>query len=359
MKNTVNKSIGKIGVSKVALVVNQANCIFHKIDLENDLGNDAFIEFISGNESTSFCIATQIKSGGSFVRNGIKIFIPADKEHLKYWKNLNLPVAGLVYNPSKDTIYWIDIKEYILNHPDIIENGPYNIPVPTENLFSLDTFNSFFEHFITYNEGMTDSQSFLNAINNISEIYDIEQQYIGVKNLFAYHRNKFATWFIFFNYFKYCNDQYLKRNLINIITLIPGHGDIFWFKGNIIDEDIQDKALNLLKKMWGKTEIKQLLEFINEDEGIQRGSIGQSIYAIIDRIEGYLDILKEIAFDENTDENSGYWALIMYLFDFQTSHSTEEIIELIDLYIKKFPANSKEVMPELRQVIIEEGGIYY
>lgn len=276
MKNNENKSIGKIGVSKVSIIVNQANCIFHKIELENDIGNDAFIEFISGDESTSFCIATQIKSGKSFVRaNGKETFIPTDKEHLKYWNNLNLPVAGLVYNPENDTIYWIDIKEFISNNPGIIESGPYNIPIPIENIFNRDTFNSFYKHFILYNDVMNDLESFVVAINNISEINEVESQYVGVKNLFTYHRNKYATWFILFNYFKYCNDKYLKLDLIHIISLIPGHGDIFWHNNNIINEVIRKKAFKLLKKVWGETEIRHLLKCINEEEGIQRGSIGQ------------------------------------------------------------------------------------
>jgi len=201
MINNKNKSIGKIGVSKVSIVVNLHYCIFHKIELENDIGNDAFIEFISGSESTSFCIAAQIKSGTSYVRaNDEETFFPTDKKHLKYWGNLNLPVAGFVYNPINDTIYWIDIKELILKNPSIVENGPYNIPIPTENIFSYDTFDSFYKNFILYNDKMKDSESFLNAVNNISEINNVESQYIGVKNLFTYHRNKQASWFILLNY---------------------------------------------------------------------------------------------------------------------------------------------------------------
>lgn len=357
MKNNENKSIGKIGVTKVSLIVNQANCIFHKIELENDIGNDAFIEFISGDESTSFCIATQIKSGKSFVRaNGIDTFIPSDKEHLKYWNNLNLPVAGLVYNPDSDLIYWVDIKEFISENPDIIEKGPYNIPVPKENLFSRNTFDFFYRHFISYNDVMNDSHSFMTAIDNISEINKIELQYVGVKNLFTYHRNRYATWFILFNYFKYCNDRYLKLNLIYIISLLPGHGDIFWHKDNIINEEIRKKSLELLKKAWGETEIRQLLKYINEGEGIQRGSIGQGIYAMIDCIDDNIRLLRKIAFDENTDENSSYWALIIYLYDFQCTHTTEESIEIIDRYLYNFPDSSNnEIISGLKQIFIECG----
>ncbi|MEN6463422.1 MAG: DUF4365 domain-containing protein [Syntrophomonas sp.] len=357
MKNNENKSIGKIGVSKVSIVVNQANCLFHKIELENDIGNDAFIEFISGSESTSFCIAAQIKSGISYVRaNGEETFIPTDKEHLIYWNNLNLPVVGLVYNPKNDIIYWVDIKEFILKNPNIIENGPYNISLPIENIFNLDTFNSFSNHFILYNNEMNASKSFFDAVTNISNINDIESQYIGIKNLFTYHRNKNATWFILFNYFRHCSEYNLKMNLIHIISLIPGHGDIFWHKGNIVNEKIRNKAFELLKKEWGETEIRQLLKYINDEEGIQRGCIGQSIYAIIDRLEDNINILQKISFDSNTDESSRYWAFIMYLNDFQFEHTIDECMVLIDQYLSLFPGTSNnEILGIIKQTIYECG----
>jgi len=259
-----------------------------------------------------------------------KLLFLTDKEHLKYWSNLNLPVAGFVYNPIKDTIFWIDIKELIFKKPDIVENGSYNIPVPMENIFSYDTFDSFYKHFILYNDKMKDSESFLNAVTNISEINDVESQYIGVKNLFTYHRNKHATWFIILNYFKHCNDENIKLNLIHIISLIPGHGDIFWHKGNIINESTRKSAYELLKKSLGETEIRQLLKYIKEEEGIQRGSIGQSIYAIIDRLDNNLDLLKKIAFDKKTDETSRFWSFLMYLYSFQFEHTTEHSIALIN-----------------------------
>lgn len=357
MKNNKNKSIGKIGVAKVDIIVNKSNCIFHKIELENDIGNDAFIEFISGDESTSFCIATQIKSGKSFVRtNGIETFIPTDKEHLIYWKNLNLPVAGLVYNPVNDTVYWIDIKDYISKNTDIIEKGPYNISIPTNNIFSAETFDSFFQHFTLYNTEMIDLKSFMIAVNNISEIGKVGLQYVGVKNLFTYHRNKHVTWFILFNFFRYCSDKHLRLYLINTISFIPGHGDIFWHKDNLIDEPVRIKAFELLRKIWGEAEIRLLLESINEEEGIQRGSIGQAIYAIVDRINGSEEILKKIAFDNSTDEESSYWAFIMYLNGFQYSHEKEDTFELIDEYLSKFHCSSYyDIIREIKLIINQYG----
>ena len=52
------------GVHHVGKVLASANCIFIPIPQENDIGNDAFIEFIVDQEATGCCIAAQIKSAG-------------------------------------------------------------------------------------------------------------------------------------------------------------------------------------------------------------------------------------------------------------------------------------------------------
>jgi hypothetical protein len=112
----------------------------------------------------------------------------------------------------------------------------------------------------------------------------------------------------------------------------------------------------LLKKAWGETEIRQLLKYIKEGEGIQRGYIGQSIYAIIDYLNDNVNILGKIAFDNNTDEDSSYWAFIMYLYSYQFDHKTDDVIELIDKYLNKFPKSTNyEIISDLKKIFYEYG----
>jgi hypothetical protein len=340
VKQKIENSIGKIGVTKIRLIIEQSNCLFHKIETENDLGNDAFIEFIENEESKCICIASQIKSGKSYIN--IKTgdpFFNTDKNHLEYWNNLNLPVAGFIYDPNSDSIYWNDIKEYIAEHIGIIENGPYIIHFTDKNIFSTNTFNNFFKHFTGYYEEMASEKALRIAFNDLIVDTNHKMKYIGLKNLFTYHRNNIFSWFIMLNAINLIKDD-LLRNLISIIQLIPGHGDIFWSSKNIIEEKTRVEALTILRNCWGEREVRKLLSVIPEDEGIQRGVIGQGIHAIIDYINNISVILRKIAFDRNTPEKDSFFAFLMYLNREQRFIEKEKIIDLIYAYEEEYPNSS-------------------
>jgi hypothetical protein len=96
-RNT-NKKIEFEGVRYVQGVVQNNDCIFHSIALENDQGNDCYIEFVVDGKATNFGVFVQIKSGNSYKDSkGYKI--PADKNHLNYWNEPVYPMVGIVYDP--------------------------------------------------------------------------------------------------------------------------------------------------------------------------------------------------------------------------------------------------------------------
>ena len=138
------------GVHYVGSVVTRGNCIFQEIDQKNDIGNDAYIEFISDEEATSLFSWVQVRSGTSNRRKS-GYTIVADKDHFEYWKNIPAPVVGIVYDPQKMSAVWINISDYLHANPDIAANGPFSIKIPAENEFSYRTFDSFKEQLLSYN----------------------------------------------------------------------------------------------------------------------------------------------------------------------------------------------------------------
>ncbi len=66
-KRQQSRATARAGVNYVRDVVEGHNCIFQEIDVENDIGNDAYIELIEREEATGICVAVQIKSGPSYV----------------------------------------------------------------------------------------------------------------------------------------------------------------------------------------------------------------------------------------------------------------------------------------------------
>jgi hypothetical protein len=65
-KRSINKIVERSGVRYIQGVVENTKFIFQEILEGNYPANDCFIEFISDNVATSFCIFGQIKSGKGY-----------------------------------------------------------------------------------------------------------------------------------------------------------------------------------------------------------------------------------------------------------------------------------------------------
>src|SRR5437870_1454265 len=99
-KHKRSKSISRTGIKFTRDIVEERGSKFQEIALENDMGNDAYIEFIQDEEATGCCIFVQIKSGDSYVKADGNYVLKADKDHFEYWSSHLLPVAAIVYSPA-------------------------------------------------------------------------------------------------------------------------------------------------------------------------------------------------------------------------------------------------------------------
>lgn len=126
MKRSHNRTVESEGILFVQNVVEKSGCVFSRISLENDYGNDCYIEFFSDEVATSFCVFAQIKSAITYKSNsGYKI--PTDKDHLEYWSNHSNPIAGIVYDSDINEAFWVNISEYLINNPQVLKSKkPYN-----------------------------------------------------------------------------------------------------------------------------------------------------------------------------------------------------------------------------------------
>jgi hypothetical protein len=85
-RKKLSSATARIGVNFARDIVERANCVFQEIDQHNDLGNDAYIEFVCAEEATGSCIAAQVKSGESYVKSDGSFVLKADRAHFEYWK---------------------------------------------------------------------------------------------------------------------------------------------------------------------------------------------------------------------------------------------------------------------------------
>ncbi len=251
MKKKKSSAVERAGVNYVRSVVEQANCIFHEIETRNDFGNDAFLELVDGEDVRGICLALQIKSGPSFkTTQGYKF--PADKKHFEYWAKHTLPVIGIVYDPSKTCACWINVTKRLKADPSWQAEGPYviNFKETEINRFDHDGFsNLFVPNFLNKPIVLDIERSKRLALDSSYEL-----QSMGIDSLFNGYRNEIATWEFLINLFKSRSLNQIEPRLVYLLSLLPGHPDVFWHQGNTIDTNIRHHARELLSE-FGLSEV--------------------------------------------------------------------------------------------------------
>jgi len=281
----------KTGVNFVRSLVEDAGCLFHKIEQENDLGIDALIELVKDERPLNKQIAAQIRSGPSYYDpvSG-ECFFPVGSHH-DYWSHYPLPVIGVVYVPSLGRAHWVDIKRYLKKATASI----IRFKATEVNRLDPSTFRTRFLPMllsqvpdIAFNEAVTLLQS---------PHYD--ESYLGLLVLFRRYPNKTDTWTKLIDYFKVRNIDDIPQVLVYYLAHIPWNGDIS-YGGEAISSETSEHATTLLQA-FGRTEVLKLLAFIDSENMISRGTIGQSVEAIISDLPHIDPILEAIALDDNVE----------------------------------------------------------
>lgn len=295
------------GVHHIAKVICESNSIFHQIHQENDLGNDAFIEFILSESPIGCMIAAQIKSGDSYICNG-KFVLPADAKHFEYWRSHPLPICRFVYDPTSDTARWVDITAHVNDKPE-----QFTIDVPDENVFDKAHFDGFRDHFLSYREQFSEIANFGRSLSHFTHLEDSPRCEGGIRALFSFHRNRLETWYFVISTINNFRGHSLLHLLVAMLSHVPGHMDILWVSNqNIIPEAISNEAETMLKRMLSRESVLTLLSVVVEG-GFERGTIGQCVASIVALAPNRREFLTSIALDSGVQESMRYWALLLLI----------------------------------------------
>lgn len=298
-------STAKIGVDYLQAIVHKHNCIFQEIDTKNDLGIDAIIEIIKDESPTSNFFASQIKSGKTYFNKKTNLCKIPVKNHYDYWTKHPLPVYGIVYIPDLGCAYWVNIKKYLkINPSDTIIKYERTLA----NQINEATFFSIF------------IPQILKEVPDISfelasEFFKSDKSdefFLGLHTLYKKYADKNETWKFFIEYFRNAEIEKVPTFLIYILAHLPWHPDISYFNGTMTN-DSQKYGKDLIY-LFGKNEILKLLEFIDEENTIARGALGQSVEAIISIVNDFKLILKEIMFDDKNESHIRQYAALIYAY---------------------------------------------
>jgi len=275
----------KEGINFVRSVVESGGSLFIKIEQENDLGIDALIEFVKGEKPLNKQIAVQIKSGASYYTSEKGECAFPVGNHRTYWKDHPLPVFGMVYVPALNTSYWVNIKGFLKDNP---EATTVRFPATEANRFDLSTFNKLFLPGIA---GEIPELSIEEAFK-LARSPEPSETYLGLLVLFRRFADDKHVWDELIRTFIERPQSEIPPVLIYWLAHIPGHGDIFYF-GQTPSPDTKAYAKGLLSKFRVKQVIK-MLTFVDPEQQFGRGTLGQSVDAIISSLPEAEAMLHEI-----------------------------------------------------------------
>jgi len=282
-------SISKAGINYIRTIVESHNCIFQKIDQENDVGIDALIELVKDERPIGNFIAAQIKSGKSYFDKSANLCKFPIGDHRDYWSNHSLPVYGIVFIPEFESAYWIDIKNFLAHNPTatVIAFEP--------TLVNIINQNTFVTQFIPHLTGELPNIDYEFA-KQLFLSSNLDEMYLGLHTLFKKYAAQNEVWELFINFFQEHNIDDIPDPLVYYLSVIPWHPDMLFYKDTHTQES-REYGKTLIKKFTKKDVIK-LLHFIDEETMISRGSLGQSVEAIISIIPNYSKYLEEIIADK-------------------------------------------------------------
>lgn len=293
----------KRGVNHVRAAVEHSGSLFIKIDHENDLGVDAYVELIQEGKPLHKQVALQIKSGQSyFDASKLECVFPIGS-HRDCWLQHPLPVYGVVYVPSLKNAYWVDLKHYLQCLPSATV---VRFPIIAANKFDEDCFARIFAPGVA---SMVPSLSLDEALSLAHSQSQGDVQ-LGIMVLFRRFPNEVSTWNMLVEIVKTRPLEFIPETLPYYLAHIPWHPDIFAF-GEIPNQDTRAYARSRFSE-FGFSEVIKLLLLIDPEESISRGSVGQSVEAVISSLENGTSLMEEVSRDKSLPMTVRESAAIIY-----------------------------------------------
>jgi hypothetical protein len=339
-KRSPNKVTERSGIAFVQSIVEKANCIFEHISLENDVGNDCFIEFFTDNIATSFCVFSQIKSGISYKDNK-GYYLPTDNDHIEYWANHLMPVIGIVYDPEMAKAFWINITEYIKARPTILTQKHHSIRIELNNEFSDEKFYIFKSHCVNYIQEYKSYENYGRSLEEFALVDNPTKCREALKSLYSNHRNKSSTLFAMVSNFAKIKEKGIQFNILALLSNLTDNPYVFWHSGNIEHLPTQEKQSQLavlLNTYFKEKEVESAINFLRD--GVSRGDITFRIVLLLDMMDEIHVILKKLAFDENINIEERNFRIWLYIH-FSQLRTKKDTLKSINDYMSLYPDNEE------------------
>src|SRR5690606_30376151 len=226
------------------------------------------------------------------------------------------------------------IKSYLKNNRDV---NTIKFLANRSNQFDLQNFNRLFKPNVL---GKTPSLPLEEALSFFDSKHQ-DEFILGSLILFRKYINEPITWEKFIEHVIKSESEDISFSILHYISHIPWHPDIF-FTGEMVNPENKEHVVSMLNG-FDKNVVIKLLSLIGED-GIQRGTIGQTIEAILSVIESINSYLEEIIIDKLLDIEIRHNAAVIYAY--YNKNNSLDLLRQVDV-------NESWFIPEMVKYIEE------
>lgn len=306
-----NAFTGQLGEDFISLVCTQSRTPYRATPRQ-DLGIDGQIEILDSDyRTTGQLILVQSKAGTSYVTDTGRYLVKADKEHFEAWAKYTIPIVGIVYNPDALDARWVNISEHLRDHPECVSDGPFQIEALKEQVFSVDGFPGFRSSIEQFYAGLTRPRM-EDVLDRYFTSETRDDRVRALWELFAYYRWTLAGCFTFHQLITQGNAITELGMLVDFISYYRSHPDRYYTQASLMPEQksaqLQKIADQCLKEFDG-LEVAKMLSVIDSDNGLNRGSLGQTVWILLSLIPHITDKLVDIIEDKSTDPSIRGWAI--------------------------------------------------
>jgi hypothetical protein len=266
-----------------------------RVPTERDIGIDAFVQVTDDEgQPTGDVFAVQVKSGASYLR-ATGGAVPVG-DHRKLWKHASSPVIAVVHDPATGAMWWANASD-ALDHDPNLTSIAVTTPLPAADqdvraLLRSVRLQADFRFGVPRGIGSTDVD---------------EQVAAAWQALVLAFRSSHAL--IALRRVLVSFDPIARAHAVQSLAHCTPHPDIFWTKDTLLPRAVREEVCATFR--WSLEELAALLEVIDEN-GIDRGSIGQSVYMLIFEDPGCAALLRKGAAEllARDDELAGWAAYL-------------------------------------------------
>lgn len=287
-----------------------ANIVVQRVETENDIGRDAFVDIVDGTDVTGGVICIQVKSGrASYFQQGTWV-VPGKPADFSLWRESTVPFFGVVHDEKSDALRWVDLSEAAVlardNYLSPVIPGRFgllSVPVPDENRLDLDL-----AAFLTAAEAALRRRSGVPVAALLATDVDLVKS--GIMDTFAMGRHD-PTALLLLAALVHRLPKEARRNAIGALAMTTSHPDVFWTRDNWIPDNVSRVIQRRVS--WTDLDVYALLAEIDED-GIQRGSFGQTVYHVLALDRDLNPKLVRTALNRDQPDRIRLWSAAILLY---------------------------------------------